>query len=127
MYCEASGLSSRLASVVFYDGGTDRVLNGGRRLVMVSVCRSAQKRFGYDCTFCKIIQWFRRMCVRMVVALRLCIANLRFEVSRGTLRVAGRQAAVNNDCIVAGCVRTIYSIRGVLWWYHFEVRCRKVC
>ena len=28
--------------------------------------------------------------------------------------------------VVAGCVRAIYSIRRVLWWYHFQVRCRTV-
>ena len=38
------------------------------------------------------------MCLCMVVALCCCVANLWFEVSRGTLCVAGRQAGVNNDC-----------------------------
>ena len=83
---EASGLSSRLASVVLYDGETDRVLNGGHRLVMVSVCLSAQKRFGYDCMFCKNIQWFRMMCLRVEVALHCCITNLRGQRWRSWLR-----------------------------------------
>ena len=65
---------------------------------MVSICRSSQKQLGYDCIFCKNIQWFRKMCLCMVVALCCCIENLRFEVSRGVLHVAGRQAAVNSDC-----------------------------
>ena len=70
MYSEASGLSSHLTSLVLYDGGIDRILNVGHRLVMVNICRSSQKRFGY--------------------------ALYRFEVPRGALRVAGRQAGVNN-------------------------------
>ena len=57
MYSEASGLSSCLASVVLCDGGIDRILNVGHWLVMVNICRSSQKQFGYDCIFCKNIQW----------------------------------------------------------------------
>ena len=84
-----SGLSSHLASVLLCDGGIDCILNVGRQLVMVSICRSSQKRLG---------KWFRKMFLCMVVALRCCIENLRFEVSCGVLRVAGRQAVVNSDC-----------------------------
>ena len=51
-----SGFSYSLASVVLYDGGTDRILNAGHRLVMVNICRSSQKSFGYDCILCKNIQ-----------------------------------------------------------------------
>ena len=36
-------LSSRLASVLLCDG-IDRILNVSRQLVMVSICRSSQKR-----------------------------------------------------------------------------------
>ena len=89
IYFEASGLSSHLASVLLCDGEIDCILNVGHQLVMVSICRSSQKRLG---------QWFRKMFLCMVVALRCCIENLRFEVSRGVLHVAGRQAAVNSDC-----------------------------
>ena len=47
MYSEASGLSSCLASVVLCDGGIDRILNVGHRLVMVNICCSSQKQFRY--------------------------------------------------------------------------------
>ena len=114
IYFEASGLSSRPAFVLLCDGGIDRILNGGRRLVMVSVWRSSQKRLGYDCIFYKNIQCFWKMCLRMVVTLRCCIENLRFLVSRCVLRVAGRQTVVNSDCRSWLCSDNIYtSTKGV--------------
>ena len=56
IYSEVCGFSSCLASFVLYDGGIDSILNIGHWLVMVNICRSSQKRFRYDCIFCKNIQ-----------------------------------------------------------------------
>ena len=77
-YIEASEFSPRLASVLLCYGGIEHILNVGHWLVMVSICRSSQKQLGYDCIFCKNIQWFRKMCLHMVVALHRYLENLRF-------------------------------------------------
>jgi hypothetical protein len=77
-----SVLSSRLASVLLCDGMV-RIVNVRRWLVMVSIYRLSQKWLGYACILYKNIQWFRNMCLRMVVALHCCIEKLPFEVSRG--------------------------------------------
>jgi hypothetical protein len=88
--------SSRFCVVC--DGATDRILNVGHQLFMVRICHSSQKCLRYACIFCKNIQWFRDMCFCMVVVLHCCIESLRFEVSRGALRVADGQAGVYSDC-----------------------------